>query len=162
MLVREVYTRDAAVCRPDATIAEAARLLRARDCSLLLVVGPDRRPLGVVTDRDLLQLLDRRDLAPSRARVRDAMSAPVHAVRIEDEAAQALAAMARHRVRRLPVLSGLGQLEGILALEDLLLATQPDACRRNPLLLDQVLQALGAACSREPHLPEPEEQPIGI
>src|SRR5687767_9164558 len=55
MHIKDIMTPDPACCTPDTTAREAAGLMRERDCGAIPVVDTreGRRPIGMVTDRDL-------------------------------------------------------------------------------------------------------------
>lgn len=69
----QMMSAPALTVEPDATLAQAGRLMRERAVNRLLVTGPDRRLLGLVTAADLLKVYDRPDEA-IRADVRLALS----------------------------------------------------------------------------------------
>ena len=56
MQVKDVMTADPACCTPDTPLAEVARLMVANDCGEIPVVEDKtrKRPIGVVTDRDIV------------------------------------------------------------------------------------------------------------
>ena len=69
-------TREPVVCSPTETIIQAARLMTEEEVGSIIVVDPDLRPVGIVTDRDL-----RRSVATAlvsrQAPVSEIMSSPV-------------------------------------------------------------------------------------
>jgi len=118
MKVREIMTRAVRSCSPETTAREAALAMREADCGILPVLRGGR-VAGVVTDRDLCLALAERDCAPSELAVGDAMSRGLWACREEDEVHTALETMRARRVRRLPVVDAVGQLRGILSMNDI-------------------------------------------
>src|SRR6185436_8376565 len=78
MRVRDVMTRDPACCTPDLPLEVAARLMVARDCGAIPVVGDlvSRMPIGLITDRDIVTRSLAQGLDPLAMTVRDCMSAP--------------------------------------------------------------------------------------
>jgi CBS domain-containing protein len=115
----EVMTRALATCAPDASVAHAAAIMRDRDIGNVLVVE-DGKLRGLVTDRDLaLQALTGKD-DPLQTPIRKFMSTQV----VTGEAAwsleQVAKIMAKHQVRRLPIVQD-GQLVGIVSLGDVAL-----------------------------------------
>lgn len=122
MLVRELFIRNPAFCRPDTNVAAAASLMWERDCGMLPVVDHAQHLVGLITDRDICMALSTRDLRPSTLPVRDVMTTPAHGITMGDSLAHALKVMRQHRVRRLPVVDSEGKLEGVLSLNDLILA----------------------------------------
>lgn len=117
MEIREVMTESVVTAPPDAPVRQVAELMRERNVGSVILVDDDGAPVGFVTDRDLAVsvLADGRDGGePAGGHA----SAPVvtgePAMSIED----ATELMARHGIRRLPVLDG-GRLTGIVTLDDI-------------------------------------------
>lgn len=120
--VRDLEVRAVATASPVETALEAAQRLAKRRLGTLIVVDGVGRPLGIVTDRDLMErcLCQGRD--PSRTPVGEVMSGPVIWVREDATLEEALERMARLGVRRVPVIDERERLAGILALDDVLQA----------------------------------------
>ena len=115
----EVMTRALATCAPDASVAQATAIMRDRDIGNVLVVE-NGKLRGIVTDRDLaLQALTGED-DPLQTPISKFMSTQV----VTGEAAwsleQVAKIMAKHQVRRLPIVQD-GQLVGIISLGDVAL-----------------------------------------
>ncbi len=127
MQVAELCVRQVEVASPKETAAEAARRMRERGVGTLVVVDELSRPLGIVTDRDLMArcIADRND--PGRTPVDRVMSGPVAWVHEVSEVEDALDEMARLRVRRLAVVDARERLVGLLALDDVLAREHGDA-----------------------------------
>ena len=98
------------------SIEEAAQIMELEDVGSLPVVDADGRLLGIVTDRDIAVRAVSRGRDPSTP-VGDVASNDVITVTPEDDLDAALDQMARHRVRRLPVVHG-DMLVGMLAQAD--------------------------------------------
>lgn len=104
--------------RATATAREIARSMHDAAMGCVVVVDAEERPLGIVTDRDLLLrvVANRRDGNVSTAE--SCMSRPLHAIEADAPLERAIACMAEHGVRRVPVVRR-GRLVGILSLDDL-------------------------------------------
>jgi predicted unusual protein kinase regulating ubiquinone biosynthesis (AarF/ABC1/UbiB family) len=96
---------------PDATIAEAASRMQERRVSALVVLDDDRL-IGLLTERDLLQVIVDGD-DPSVVPVRRRMSADVVTITPDTDTMQARELMGRHAVRHLPVVEG-GRVVGLV------------------------------------------------
>jgi CBS domain-containing protein len=117
--VADVMSRDVRITSPDATVQQAARLMREEDTGVL-PVGEGDRLVGMVTDRDVALRLVAEARDPARTKVREVMTPEVHYVFEDDGLEQAAEAMAEQQVRRLPVLSrGEKRLVGVVSLGDL-------------------------------------------
>src|SRR5213596_3190292 len=79
VFVRDVMTRDVIVIDPDRTIADAAKRMAAKKIGGLVVVEHGR-PIGLLTDRDILWNVTAKGKNPSRVLVREIMTSPVATV----------------------------------------------------------------------------------
>jgi CBS domain-containing protein len=85
-----------------------------------LAVVVDGRPVGIVTDRDLvLETLGNR-LDPGSVTVEEIASRPLISVDQNAPVREAVRMIRRHAIRRLPVVDEEGDLVGIVAADDLL------------------------------------------
>src|SRR5947199_9628145 len=103
MLVESLMTRDAESARPESTLAEAAAVMWRRDCGIVPVTDEGGRVVGVVTDRDICMALSMRGQRAAEVRVSEVMARGVETCTPVDDVREALEAMARRQVRRLPV-----------------------------------------------------------
>lgn len=103
---------------PEASIAEAARLMDTHVVGALVVMDGDR-PLGVVTDRDVVVRAVARGI-PADARVDSVMSPGVIAVDAGADIRESFAVFRSHAIRRLPVVER-GHIVGMLTTDDLLI-----------------------------------------
>lgn len=106
--------------QPDETIAAAAALMRDQHVGCLVVVEGNR-PVGILTDRDIVRgvLAEGRDV--TQTLVNDAMTHELVTVQRQAGVFDAISLMCDEGVRRLPVIDDEGHLVGIIALDDLLL-----------------------------------------
>ena len=109
--------RKAMVTIPsEASIADAADLMDRAVVGALVVVDGER-PVGIVTDRDLvLRAMAKR--LPLDARVDSVMTTGLITVPADSDLHDALQVFASHAIRRLPLVEG-GQVVGMLTLDDL-------------------------------------------
>jgi CBS domain-containing protein len=104
---------------PEATVAEAARAMRAADATACLVGSPEAVE-GILTERDIVRAVaEGRDLHGPAAAL---MSQGVVSVNRGELASEAFLAMIRHRIRRLAVIDGSGRIGSILEERDLMAA----------------------------------------
>jgi CBS domain-containing protein len=134
MLAKDIMTRRTHFIRKDASLSEAACLMRDKDVGFL-PVRDGGQVVGVVTDRDLaLRTHGAPDENPKS--IGEVMSKSAFAVDQETPAVNLAGAMKRKRVRRLLVLDGESQLVGVVSVEDLASRTP------NPALASDVLGEL--------------------
>lgn len=112
-------SRHVVTATPELSVLDAARRMAEKDVGCLVVVAGER-PVGVVTDRDLVLRAIARGLDPTRARVEEVMSAPCVTVPDDVDPVEAASLMRAHRVRRLPIVArATSRLVGIVTLDDL-------------------------------------------
>jgi CBS domain-containing protein len=136
-------------------LAVTGRLMDEIGTGFLPVLGDDGRVLGVVTDRDLCLALTTRDLKPSTVNVDEVMTKEVFSCAEDDDILDALATMRERRVRRLPVLTGSGQLAGIVSLDDLVLSARDDKGAREGVALSYAEVARTIQAINQHQLPGP-------
>ena len=138
MTVNELMKKDVATCRPQDDLSVAAKLMRDRDCGFLPVIDSNGIVTGVITDRDLGIAVGANTRAAERISVEEVMSRPVFGCFAEDNVKTVLATMAKHHVRRLPVLEKeYGHLRGVLSLDDIARAPR----RRGAPTSDDIVDA---------------------
>jgi len=103
----------------------AAKLMRDKHVGFLVVVEPESnatygRPVGVLTDRDIVVCVVAKGGSPTELIVGDIMNQGPALVEETESLDQALQTMRRMGVRRLPVIGPRGMLTGIVSLDDVL------------------------------------------
>jgi CBS domain-containing protein len=112
---REVYFAD-----PDETVLAAAQRMRDRNVGTLVVLNQTRKPLGLLTDRDLVTKVVAQKRAPAETAVAEVMTTDLKTVSEETSIEEALSLMRAGSFRRLPVVDIDGGLVGLLSLDDVL------------------------------------------
>ena len=102
------------------TIAEAARAMKQKNVGALVVVNAGR-PLGVLTDRDIVVDVVAAGKDPDAVRVEDVMRKKPATLREDLGLMDAARIFAKTGVRRLPVVDNAGRVSGIVALDDLMM-----------------------------------------
>jgi CBS domain-containing protein len=123
MAVGELCSREVVIAEKSLSVADAARLMRQHHVGDLVVVedrAGARRPVGIVTDRDIVVEVVAAGVDPDSLVVGDIMGPEVASVREAEGVFEALRYMRDKGVRRLPIVDREGVLVGILTLDDLL------------------------------------------
>lgn len=121
MDVTSVMTSNPACCRPDASVREVARLMLDNDCGEIPVVDESMRPLGVVTDRDIVVRVVAEGRDTNSVKVSECMSTPPTTVTTDAKLSDVTDVMESRQIRRVPVVDKDGKLCGIVAQADLAL-----------------------------------------
>lgn len=114
--LKDVMTRDVKVISPDATLKEAASLMRDEGFGMM-PVGENDRMIGVISDRDIAV----RAVASGKGcdtPVRDVMSDGVTWAYDDDTVEDGAKIMSEFQVRRLPIVDREKRLVGIVSLGD--------------------------------------------
>jgi CBS domain-containing protein len=117
--VRDAMTQDPCSIGASASVVEAARLMREQHIGSLPVTE-DERLVGMITDRDITTRVVAESAAPETTSVGDVYSRDLISVESDHGLDEALQLMARHQVRRLPVVEN-GRLVGMVAQADIAL-----------------------------------------
>ena len=137
MHAKEAARREPVTVAPDATVTTAAQLMDEAAVGALVVVEPDGRPVGIVTDRDLVVRALAHRCDPD-ARVDSAMSTDLVTLPADADLRDALAVFEDHAIRRLPLMEG-DRMVGMLTMDDLVVDLVSDLGRLTRPILGQVL-----------------------
>jgi CBS domain-containing protein len=121
MQVQDVMTKTVKVIDSTATLLEAAEMMRDEEIGALPVANAGR-PIGMLTDRDIVvrALASYKD--PSQTRVRDIITPRLTTIYADQDISEAAALMAHQQIRRLLVLDHDQAPVGILSLGDISLS----------------------------------------
>jgi CBS domain-containing protein len=121
--LESLATKIVVTATPEISAARAAQLMRAHHVGSLVVLdgaSDSGKPVGILTDRDLVLAVMAEELDPSLFTVGDVMSVELVTAPASASLLDATHELRRHRVRRLIVLDDAGRVVGLAALEDLL------------------------------------------
>jgi CBS domain-containing protein len=144
MQVKDIMTSDPAVCTPESSLIEVAKMMVDYDCGEIPVVEnlETRVPIGVITDRDIVTRTIGAGLDPMDLNAADCMSMPVVTVTPETSFEECQRVLEEKQIRRVPVVDKNGACCGIVALADITkYASEQDAGK----VLQEVSVEIGAA-----------------
>ena len=119
MSVGKICVRTVVTAQPEETIDTAAKRMAHYSVGTLVVVE-ERRPVGIITDRDLVVRVLAQERSPTVLTVGTVMSGNLVCVQEEAPLEDALRLMRGHQLRRLVVVSPMQELVGLFALDDML------------------------------------------
>ena len=128
MQVKEVMTADPACCISDTALQEVAKMMVDHDCGEIPVVDnkETKRPIGVITDRDIVCRSVARGINPLDLTVEDCFSAPCVTVTPTMSIDECSRIMEENKIRRVPVVDADGCCCGIVSLADIALHAKKD------------------------------------
>jgi len=118
LLVRDIMTKDVRVVRPDTSVKEVVAVMNKFDIGSVVVVQGER-PVGIITERDILKRIVEPCLAPETMTARQVMTSPVIAIDENASVNEAARLMVKKRVKRLLVTRNNDQLVGIITFTDI-------------------------------------------
>jgi CBS domain-containing protein len=125
MKIGDICKRNTVTALPTDDLTKAAQLMRSQHVGYIVVVEPDVedsafRPIGVLTDRDIVIEVVAAGADSKTLTVGDVMTAKPVAVTDSAPLTAALTEMRRIGARRLPVVGHRGQLVGVISLDDVI------------------------------------------
>jgi len=139
--VKDVMVKNIVTIGARASVKKAVELMNKHEIGCLIVVNKEK-PVGIVTERDMLKrvLLQHKD--PRKTRVSSIMSKPLMVGKPQTDLREAVALMVERRIKKLPVIKNT-KLLGLLTLTDIIRSSTyfehiiSSFCSRCPLKKDQ-------------------------
>ncbi len=119
MRVENLMTQATVTCRPDTTLAEAAKLMWDGDVGFLPTLR-DGKLIGVVTDRDICMATAMHRRPACEIAINEVTTGRHFTCAPDDDLSEAMKVMSTRQVRRLPVVDQFGKLHGILSMNDVI------------------------------------------
>ncbi|HXX88119.1 MAG TPA: CBS domain-containing protein [Candidatus Acidoferrum sp.] len=117
VIVRDIMSKNVKVVRPDTTMKEVVATMNKFGIGSVIVVQGGR-PVGIITERDILTREVEPNLPPETLTARHVMTSPI--VTIDEEASieEAARLMTKKKAKKLPVMNN-GKLVGMLTYTDI-------------------------------------------
>ncbi len=131
MSAGKICSRVVVFATGNETVRDAAHRMRENNVGALVVVDKERRPVGILTDRDIVMRSVAEDRDPAYTTIEEIMTQELRTVQESTAIEEALRVMQRFGARRLVVLTDEGKLAGLLSVDDVieLLAEEAAAIR---------------------------------
>jgi len=118
-LARDIMTPDPACCSPNTTLDQLAKMMVQNDCGEIPIVDVANRPIGVVTDRDIVCRAVAEGKNPVAYPAENIMTTSIITAPATATVDQVVTLMGERQIRRLPVVDDEGALIGIIAQADI-------------------------------------------
>lgn len=122
MLVKDIMTSPVITIGEDASVNEAAQLMDKNKVGCIIVTTEKGKPLGIITERDLVTRVLAKNARSSKLTVKEVMTSPLITVDPDETLSEAARRMSRLGIRRLGVIYK-GNLVGIVSSKDILAIT---------------------------------------
>jgi CBS domain-containing protein len=143
MIVKDVLAQkggEILTVEPAATLAAAMKTLAQRRIGALVVTGADRRIVGIISERDIVRVLDQKGTAVLDAPVAETMTRKVVTCALSDTIAVIMERMTEGKFRHVPVVEQ-GRLVGIISIGDVVKARLGELEREHDALRDYIRTA---------------------
>jgi CBS domain-containing protein len=124
--VRDIMSSHPMSLPSDASLIEAAKTMRDNDIGDVLIMEPDGRLIGIVTDRDMVVRGIANEKEVRSTTIADVCSPDLVAVDADDDADRAVQVMRQRAIRRVPVMDD-GQVVGVVSIGDMAIEKDPQS-----------------------------------
>jgi len=132
--------RDVVTIEPNATLADAVSLLAEKRIGAILILGPDRRVIGILSERDIVRVLAERGAAILGEPVSQSMTRKVSTCNESETVSQIMERMTAGKFRHVPVVYQ-GQPVGIISIGDVVKHRLHEMERESAAMRDYILTA---------------------
>ncbi len=147
MHARDLMTPSIVTCHVNDPLNLAAQKMWDADVGALPVVNDEGKVTGMITDRDICMAAYTQGRALDALLVNHAMATHPVVARPEQSVSELAELMAKHQIRRIPVVDAIGRPVGIVSMNDIAIeSVQPDSRIKNGLT--KVAHTLAAICRR--------------
>jgi CBS domain-containing protein len=152
--IKDVMTLNPKACTPTTDLAQAAHFMWDNDCGILPVVQDGGRVVGLITDRDICMAAAMKGRTLANIAVEEVISGNVYSCRPIDNLVAALEIMRDRKVRRLPVVSEEGLLEGMISMNDIVLQARPTSGKKTELSYGEAIKTYQAISAHDAPTPQ--------
>jgi CBS domain-containing protein len=122
MLVKDVMTSPVITIGETGNAQKAAQLMDKNDVGGVIVTSKEGKPVGIITERDMITRVLTKNTLPSSVNVKKVMTSPLLTIDPDETLTEAARKMSRLNVRRLGVIHK-GNLVGLVSSKDILAVT---------------------------------------
>jgi CBS domain-containing protein len=118
VLVRDAMTKEPRVVRRDTNVQEVVATMSKFDISSIIVVE-EKRPIGIVTHKDIISKLMQARIPPDAVTAREVMTSPIITINEDASIEEAARLMSKKHIKKLIVTRNNNELAGIITSSDL-------------------------------------------
>jgi CBS domain-containing protein len=152
MVVKDIMSSPVVTLDEEATSNKVANIMDKNDLGCVIVTNKAGKPVGIITERDLVVRVLAKNLVPDAIKAKEIMTSPLVTIQPETTISEAARRMSRLDIRRLGVVYK-GNLVGVISSKDIL-GVMPELIE----IIQERTRLEGAAEAEENV--EPEEAPL--
>lgn len=118
MPIRDLCSPDVLTTAPHFTVLDAAKLMARKNAGDIIVVE-NKKPVGILTDRDIVTKVLANSIDPDQCLISDVMEKNLVTAYEDDGLFQTIEKMQEFAIRRIPVIGNNGEIAGIISSDDL-------------------------------------------
>lgn len=149
VLVKDIMTTTVATIEETKTAKEAGEIMKSTQRGALIVIS-NHRPIGIVTDSDIIKKVVAKDEKPSKIKIKELMSKPLVTSKPNETITEAARKLKVNGLKRLPVVEG-DNIVGVISVTDI--------ARTSPEMLELLEQKIEMG-DEEPKIKERETSGI--
>jgi CBS domain-containing protein len=123
VIVRDIMNSPVISASPQDTVHEVAKKMKSENIGSIIIMDKDDKPVGLVTDYDIVTQAVAKDAKPSAIKVGDVMR-DLHTIESQEGITEAARLLRKHGIKRLGVVYK-NRLVGIISASDVIAVT-PD------------------------------------
>ena len=117
MDVKDVMVDEVITVKADTKVRDAVELMNENEIGCL-VVQKEGKPVGIITERDILKNIVCQSKNPEEVRVSEIMSKPLVLGKVDMDLEEVARLMLKRNIKKLPIMNG-GKLVGLITLTDI-------------------------------------------
>jgi len=118
LLVKDVMSSPVITVEEETTVNVIAELMDKHGLGCIIVTGKDGKPIGIITERDLVSRVLAKNVRPDSIKAKDVMTAPLITIEPDATINEAAKKMSKLNIRRLGVMYK-GELIGLISSKDI-------------------------------------------
>jgi len=122
MLVKDIMSSPVVTIDENETVDKAAQLMEKHEVGCVIVISKQGKPLGIITERDMVVRILAKNTQPSKITAKEVMSSPLITIEPDITLSEAARRMSRLNIRRLGV-TYKGNIVGLVSSKDILAVT---------------------------------------
>jgi len=117
MAIKDVMIEEVITVNPDTRVRDAVELMNENEIGCLVVTRKGK-PVGIVTERDIMKKIVCQSKNPEQVKVSEIMSEPLVVGKVDMDLGDVARLMLKRNVKKLPIVNG-GNLIGLITLTDI-------------------------------------------
>ena len=115
--VKDIMTKNVVTTRVNASAREAVKTMESQNIGSIVVMERDR-PVGIITERDIVVRIASPSVDPRNMKVQDIMTSPLVTIKSDASVEEAVALMGKRKIKKIVVMEE-GKIAGMLTYTDI-------------------------------------------